>query len=47
MLFNAYGRTAGMLGKHNEIWFSQIGTSPNGKEAAPPRSITAYVSYHF
>ncbi len=30
-----------------KYWFSGIGTSPNGKEAAPPRSITAYVSYHF
>ncbi|GHS06809.1 hypothetical protein VN0802_06340 [Helicobacter pylori] len=30
-----------------KYWFSGIGTSPNGKEAAPPRSITAYVSYNF
>ncbi|GAA8390965.1 hypothetical protein HpBT223_07110 [Helicobacter pylori] len=30
-----------------KYWFSGIGTSPNGKEATPPRSITAYVSYNF
>ncbi|WP_199769509.1 TonB-dependent receptor family protein [Helicobacter cetorum] len=30
-----------------KYWFGGVGTSPNGKEAAPPRSITAYLSYNF